>query len=163
MTDGTDHNLGVDAPPQTYRVIICGSRSIGELYRSRIYRHLDRLLAGWRQGMPAHRIIVISGTARGVDRMGEDWARVNGLTVEQYKADWGKHGNRAGYLRNEWMADVANGVVAFWDGFSKGTDHMIRTALAQGLDTHEFSFGFIEPGPPAGLFEDREGEEGAEV
>ena len=33
---------------------------------------------------------VVSGTARGVDRFGEKYARANNLNVEQYPAEWDK-------------------------------------------------------------------------
>ena len=43
-------------------------------------------------------------------------------------ADWNKYGKRAGYLRNADMAKEAHALIAFWDGKSKGTNHMIQLA-----------------------------------
>jgi hypothetical protein len=34
------------------------------------------------------------------------------------------------------MADYADGLIAFWDGKSKGTKHMIDTATQKGLVVH---------------------------
>jgi hypothetical protein len=70
-------------------------------------------------------VCIISGGARGADRLGERFAKENDLPLTIFPADWTTHGKRAGYLRNEQMAQHADMVVAFWDGKSKGTKHMI--------------------------------------
>ena len=80
--------------------------------------------------------VVLSGTARGADRFGEEVARERGVPVERYPADWGSYPNYrkdAGYRRNERMATVASALVAVWDGKSGGTRHMIETARGRGL------------------------------
>lgn len=76
---------------------------------------------------------VVSGTARGVDKLGEEWANKNGIPVKRFPAKWDMHGKRAGYLRNEEMAKYADALIAVWDGKSKGTKHMIDTAKNMGL------------------------------
>jgi hypothetical protein len=48
--------------------------------------------------------------------------------VERYPADWERYGKSAGYRRNKEMALVAQALVAFWDGESLGTKHMIDIA-----------------------------------
>lgn len=77
--------------------------------------------------------VVLSGTARGVDKLGEDWARKRGIEIERYPADWGKFGKSAGYKRNSLMAGKAEALIAVWDGESKGTKHMIDIARKGGL------------------------------
>ena len=76
---------------------------------------------------------VVSGTARGVDQLGEAWAADLGIDVDRYPADWKAHGRRAGYLRNEVMAENAGALLAIWDGESRGTKHMIDIAQKRGL------------------------------
>jgi hypothetical protein len=71
---------------------------------------------------------VVSGGAPGVDSMGEQLAYLFGLKLTKFPADWNKHGRAAGPIRNEQMALYADGVIAFWDGKSRGTKHMIETA-----------------------------------
>ena len=71
---------------------------------------------------------VISGTARGADYFGEQWAIKNGVSIEKYPADWNKFGKSAGYRRNVEMAENAEALVAVWDGESRGTQHMINIA-----------------------------------
>ena len=46
---------------------------------------------------------------------------------------WDKYGKKAGYLRNVEMAENANALIAFWDGKSKGTKHMIDIATERNL------------------------------
>ena len=78
-------------------------------------------------------IQIVSGTARGVDQAGERYAASRGLDCVRFPADWEKYGRRAGYLRNCQMAENADALVAFWDGQSRGTKHMIEIAKARGL------------------------------
>ena len=75
---------------------------------------------------------IVSGGARGADKLGEIWAG-NDTPVTPFPADWDLHGKAAGYIRNKEMAEYADVLVAFWDGKSKGTKHMIDLALAGGL------------------------------
>lgn len=76
---------------------------------------------------------VLSGTAKGVDRLGERWALDNGVPIEKYPADWDRYGKSAGYRRNVMMSQFADALVAVWDGDSRGTKHMIDTAKKAGL------------------------------
>lgn len=76
---------------------------------------------------------IVSGTARGADSLGERWAYNNNIPVNKFPALWRVHGKSAGYRRNAEMADNADMLVAFWDGKSKGTRHMIDLANRKGL------------------------------
>jgi hypothetical protein len=48
-------------------------------------------------------------------------------------AQWEIYGKMAGYLRNLEMAKIADAVVLFWDGKSKGTKHMLDISQDRGL------------------------------
>jgi hypothetical protein len=76
---------------------------------------------------------VVSGCAKGADELGEQFAAEFSLVVKKFPANWDKYGKAAGYKRNEEMAIYADALVAFWDGQSKGTKHMIDLALKHGL------------------------------
>lgn len=79
-------------------------------------------------------IEIVSGCARGADELGIRYAHENNLPLKGFPADWGSKGKGAGYLRNEEMAIYADGLIAFWDGQSRGTAHMIKTAKSAGLE-----------------------------
>lgn len=59
------------------------------------------------------------------------------LKLKRFPAKWDVYGKRAGYLRNVEMAEYAKqdkGVlIAFHDGESRGTKHMIEIAYERGL------------------------------
>lgn len=79
---------------------------------------------------------VVSGTARGADRLGEKWAKKNNVTIHRFPAHWEDFGRGAGYIRNNEMSDNAEGLIALWDGKSKGTKHMIDIANKKGLKVY---------------------------
>lgn len=70
---------------------------------------------------------VVSGTANGIDRRGEQWAAKNNIPIKQFPAEWDVYGKSAGYVRNYVMAQYADALIAIWDGKSKGTLNMINT------------------------------------
>jgi len=82
---------------------------------------------------------VVSGCARGVDRLGEEWAEENDVPLRRFPADWERHGSAAGFIRNAEMARHADALVAIWDGSSRGTAHMIKLARRKGLIVKVFS------------------------
>lgn len=108
------------------RTIIAGSRGIV------LFEILERAI----QKAPFEITTVISGGARGVDRMGEKWAKKNKIPLEIFPADWVKHGKGAGYIRNRLMADNAEALIALWDGVSRGTRNMIDEAKARNLHVY---------------------------
>lgn len=105
-----------------YKVIIAGSRDFRD-YET-LKNKMDYLLANRvKEG-----ITVLCGLARGADKLGQKYAKEKGYNVEYYPADWNRFGRAAGYIRNEEMAQNADALIAFWDGKSKGTHHMINLA-----------------------------------
>lgn len=68
---------------------------------------------------------IISGGARGVDRLGEEFAEEHCYDVTRFIPDWDRLGKKAGFVRNSEMGDYADALIAIWDGKSKGTKHMI--------------------------------------
>ena len=82
-------------------------------------------------------IEVICGKAKGADTLGEQFAQIYHFPIKYFPADWDAYGKSAGYRRNAEMANYAkedNGVlIAFWDGKSKGTKHMIDIAKSSGI------------------------------
>lgn len=79
---------------------------------------------------------VVSGCARGVDRLGERYGRGNDIPITKFPAEWDRLGKSAGFRRNEEMAKYADAAVILWDGTSKGTGHMVDYATKLGLKVH---------------------------
>lgn len=77
---------------------------------------------------------IVSGGARGADKFGESWAEWNNVKVKQFIPDWNLYGKQAGMIRNIEMAEYADGLLAFWDQQSKGTQHMIEQAYKRKLE-----------------------------
>lgn len=107
----------LEAPKGPVRVIIAGSRSYPGGYEG---------VARAVKASGFEIATVISGVARGADLDGERWAYEYGVPVERYPADWDKYGRKAGPIRNQQMADVADALIALWDGKSRGTRDMIE-------------------------------------
>lgn len=82
---------------------------------------------------------VVSGDCRGVDVCGAVWGNDRGLPVRKFPADWKAYGFSAGPLRNRQMAEYADALIAIWDGESRGTANMIKTARDHGLRVWVFN------------------------
>lgn len=124
------------------RVIIAGSRGFGdyELLKKSAIEIITK------KTMLPDLTRIISGGARGADTLGERFANEMGLEISRFIPDWDGLGKRAGYVRNAEMAKFAveddndGMLIAFWDGQSRGTKHMIDLAKRYGLEVHVVSF-----------------------
>jgi hypothetical protein len=76
---------------------------------------------------------IVSGGARGVDALGERYARENNIDLAIFPANWKEFGKSAGYRRNQQMADYADALIALHLNNSKGTSHMIAEAERKNL------------------------------
>ena len=117
-----------------YRVIIAGSRSFNNYALLR-----EHCLSVLQEKMKTHRVIIVSGHARGADSLGERFANELGLPFELHPAKWRLLGKAAGMVRNAEMAKCSDALIAFWDGDSRGTRHMINFARKRGLDISVFN------------------------
>jgi hypothetical protein len=109
------------------RVIVAGSRSILD------YALVKNAIES--SGFKISR--VVCGKAKGVDSLGERWAKENGVQVDYYPADWDAHGKKAGFLRNQQMAENAESLILVWDGKSLGSRLMLDLAVKKRLLIHE--------------------------
>lgn len=110
-----------------FRVIVAGGRDFNNY--AGLAASLDYLLKNIND-----EIQIVCGMARGADKLGEQYAKERGYKVLYMPADWDIDGRSAGFKRNIKMAEYADALVAFWDGKSPGTRHMIETAKSKGLD-----------------------------
>ena len=111
-----------------YKIIIAGGRDFMDY--NLLKEKANKIL---QEKKVTHNIVIISGCARGADTLGLRYASENAFDVEEYPADWNKYGKKAGYVRNVEMAENADALIAFWDGKSKGTKHMIDIATERNL------------------------------
>ena len=129
-----------------FKVIIAGSRSFND-YKL-LEKKCDIILSS-----VTDEIWIISGTAHGADKLGEDYAKKRGYRLVQCPAPWndidgkpykeigtnskGKlYWIKAGHARNVFMAEQADALIAFNYG-TGGTNDMIKIAKAKKLKVRE--------------------------
>lgn len=110
--------------------LVAGSRTITD------YNYIKEILDYFLQNKSE--ITIVSGGARGVDSLAERYAKERNYGLKIFPANWDKYGKQAGYIRNDEMHKYISqfsdrGIVAFWDGKSKGTAH--NFGLATKYDT----------------------------
>lgn len=71
---------------------------------------------------------IISGGAKGIDRCAAAYARKHGLELIEFLPDYRLYGRGAPIRRNRKIVDVADYVIAVWDGVSRGTLDAIKYA-----------------------------------
>lgn len=77
--------------------------------------------------------IVVSGGAKGADKLAEKAADELGLVCEVHRADWKRFGKGAGPVRNTAIVESAEAVLAFLMPGSRGTLDTLRKAQKKGL------------------------------
>jgi hypothetical protein len=103
------------------KVAVVGGRDFTD--KERLYRELDSALALWGD------FTLISGGARGADRLAEAWAIERGIPTDiilpayRGQGDW-----QAPLIRNRIIADRCDRMIAYWDGKSRGTRDAIGKA-----------------------------------
>lgn len=107
----------------SFKVIIAGSRGFCD------FDHLRQVCNFFLKDMrEKYDIEIVSGTARGADKLGEQYALSSGFKLTRFPADWNTHGKQAGFLRNTQMAEYADALISFQLNGSRGTAHMIKEA-----------------------------------
>lgn len=89
------------------KLLIAGSRSIKTLDISPF--------------IPEGTDFIISGGAIGVDTLAERYADVHRLSKLILRPDYASFGKGAPLVRNKTMVEIADQVLIFWDGVSRGT------------------------------------------
>lgn len=111
------------------KIIICGGRDFGVRDSKNLYAiDSDMMLFMETLGNfnEQNKITeVVCGGAKGADTLGKQWATTFRVNVKSFEAEWNLFGKGAGHKRNMAMGDYASGAIAFWNGKSKGTKHLI--------------------------------------
>ena len=75
---------------------------------------------------------IVSGGAKGIDRLAADYARANGISLTEFLPNYARYGRAAPLRRNEKIADYADAALIFWDGSSKGTAYTAECFRKRG-------------------------------
>ena len=110
----------------TLRVAVVGSRSLAGNAAARAFV-LDFVAT-----LPPV-AIVVSGGARGPDQWAADTARRRGLGVAEFWPEYDRLGRGAPFARNEEIAANCDGMLAVWDGVSRGTMDVVGRTRARGV------------------------------
>lgn len=82
--------------------------------------------------VPQEATCIISGGARGVDTLAEDYARRHRLPFVCFLPDYERLGRCAPLVRNRQIVDISDMVIALWDGKSRGTIYTASYAKKTG-------------------------------
>lgn len=117
------------------RLLIAGSRTFDDF--EMLQRITDEILRTMKRKYPDSNISIVSGSATGADSLGIRYAKMNIIPYKEFPAKWNLYGKSAGPIRNKEMLDyILEGIpylLAFWDGESRGTKHMIDIAEKAGV------------------------------
>lgn len=102
------------------RLIVAGTRTLDVN---------DGVLNGIMDHFRLEPTLIVSGGCRGVDGCGKHWAKVRGIPVRVFEADWDAMGKAAGPVRNRAMAAFATALLLVWDGKSPGSRSMRKAMM----------------------------------
>ncbi len=69
---------------------------------------------------------IISGGARGIDSLAEQYADLHRLSKYILRPCYNLYGRSAPLKRNKKMVDMADAVLVIWDGYSKGAEYTLK-------------------------------------
>lgn len=104
------------------KIMIAGSRSITDFDLT--------------EYIPEDTTLIISGGAKGIDTLAEEYADKHKISKLIMRPDYKKYGKAAPLLRNKKMVELSDIIIVIWDGKSKGTKFTIDYAKAQGKEVN---------------------------
>lgn len=108
------------------KVAVIGSRNL-------VVRDLHKYL-------PQETTEIVSGGAKGIDSCARSFAEKEGIQLVEFLPNYKRFGRGAPLHRNLQIIEYADMVIAFWDGFSKGTDYVIKQCEKQGKPIKVYKF-----------------------
>lgn len=104
------------------RINVCGTRDYND------YDYFSNKINSIISKYQKEDIAFISGAAKsGADALIIKWCKENKFYCVEFPAKWDLYNKSAGYVRNIEMSEYQTELIAFWDGKSNGTKHMIDT------------------------------------
>ena len=92
------------------KIAIVGSRSISGIDLGKYIPECDE---------------IVTGGAKGIDSLAEEYARSHGLRLTVFKPEYTLYGKAAPIVRNKYIVNYCDRIIAFWDGKSRGTKSTI--------------------------------------
>lgn len=83
--------------------------------------------------LPKDTTEIVSGGAKGVDACAREYALIHGLKLTEYLPEYSRYGRAAPLRRNISIIENADRVLAFWDGSSRGTKHVIDNCKKRNI------------------------------
>ena len=113
----------------SFKLIIAGTRFDWQDTNLDTYRNKQEIYQLLKNEFIAVNFInevteIVSGTARGIDRLGEELAQEHAIPVKKFPADWNRFNKAAGPIRNREMGEYADGALILCDGISTGSLNM---------------------------------------
>lgn len=96
------------------------------------------------QYVPQNTELIVSGGAKGIDQIAEDYADRKGIEKLIIKPNYQKFGRGAPLVRNKEIVENADLILAFWDGKSRGTMHSVKYAMECGKEVHLHEITSVE-------------------
>ena len=122
------------------RVLVCGGRDYTD--KEHVYSILDQCYS------QNTNLEIISGMARGADRLAYEWAKERGVKCYEFPADWDRYKKSAGPIRNQQMIDEGfpDAGIAFKG--ASGTADMVRRLKANCIPVLDLRTRNPTPMPP---------------
>ena len=108
------------------RLAIVGSRNFTKK------EFFTSMMAYWVLDHQQEPDLIISGGAKGVDTLAEEYAEEHQIPTLILKPDWKTHGKAAGPLRNTDIVNEATNILAFPSKYGRGTQDTIKKAEKAG-------------------------------
>ena len=108
-------------------ICICGSREFKD--KDFVYSKINKFISTLNE-----EFVIIEGGATGADEIARQYCEENNIVHKTFPADWDTFGKAAGPIRNKYMAEICNYVLAFKlkNKKNKGTNNMISEAKKLG-------------------------------
>ena len=124
------------------RLAIIGSRDITEFDMETILFHLPKKVEA-----------ILSGGAKGVDSLAEEFARRQGIPFLKVLPNYPRYGKKAPIMRNLEIVRQADYLLAIWDYKSRGTAHAIACCIREGVPVRILNADGAPVEPDPRLFE----------
>lgn len=115
-----------------HRIIIAGSKAFND------YDLFKKTIEGFVKDFDKEDVEIISDSVDGADALSELWAKDNDYKFKKYIANFEDYGTAAEHRCHvdmvKYAAEEDGALIAFWNGNSPGTKHIINTAMQHGID-----------------------------